>query len=196
MRRNIILAFFVCVFCPTLCFSVFGRSPHEVRAQNTLTSRVFPHFEVLFQPNFSKTAKNDFPNIFRPIGDLFNRILGRRRVLCVLRCNGTPIVNNLILSLSEITTECPKQNQFCSNGIKVIAVFAAAKDPEDDVLTYLYTVSSGKIIGQGKKILWDLSGVKAGTYTIKAEVDDGCGFSGQNVTKTVTVKECPDCKNE
>jgi vacuolar-type H+-ATPase subunit I/STV1 len=70
-----------------------------------------------------------------------------------------------------------------------IEVFTNAKDKENDNLTYAYTVSGGKIIGQGKKVFWDLSGVKPGTYTITAAVDDGCGFCGRTVTKTIIVRE-------
>ena len=61
-------------------------------------------------------------------------------------------------------------------------------------LLYSYTVSGGKIIGQGQKVIWDLSGVAPGTYTITAGVDDGCGICGETKSMEVIVKECPDCK--
>ncbi len=63
-----------------------------------------------------------------------------------------------------------------------------AGDPENDVLTYNYTVSGGTIIGQGAKVVWDLTGVEAGTYTITAGVDDGCGVCGTTKTETVVIK--------
>ena len=65
---------------------------------------------------------------------------------------------------------------------------------EIDLLAFNYTVSGGKIIGVGPKIVWDLSGVRPGTYTITASVDNGCGVCGETMTKTVKVVECPDCK--
>lgn len=104
-------------------------------------------------------------------------------------------VVNLILSIPEITADCtlPGAARHCADGVKMIAVFSAAKDPDGDVLIYSYEVSGGIITGRGEKVLWDLSGVKAGTYTIKASVDDGCGFCGKSISKTVVVKECPDC---
>ena len=69
-----------------------------------------------------------------------------------------------------------------------VSVNTAAIDAENDVLTYNYTVSAGKIIGTGPNVTWDLTGVSPGTYTITAGVDDGCGICGKTMTKTVVVK--------
>jgi hypothetical protein len=68
-------------------------------------------------------------------------------------------------------------------------VTTEATNPLGIQLTYSYTVSGGRVIGNGVKVFWDLSGVKPGTYTITAAVDDGCGFCGKTQTKTVVVKE-------
>jgi hypothetical protein len=73
----------------------------------------------------------------------------------------------------------------------LIDVATEASDPENDYLTYIYFVSGGRIIGKGKNVVWDLSGVEPGTYKITAGVDDGCGICGKTVTKYVTVIECP-----
>lgn len=83
--------------------------------------------------------------------------------------------------------------ELSSNEIEVtltrtVSVNTVATDPENDVLTYNYTVTAGRIIGQGAKVVWDLTGVNAGTYTITAGVDDGAGVIGTTVIKTVTVK--------
>ena len=69
-----------------------------------------------------------------------------------------------------------------------IRVRTVATDPENDVLTYQYTVSGGKIIGTGAEVVWDLANTPVGTYTITAGVDDGCGICGKTVTKMVTIK--------
>lgn len=92
--------------------------------------------------------------------------------------NSTAYVTNLILSQTEITADDTKE----------ISVSTTHVDPEGDVVTFNYFISGGKIIGQGAKVVWDLSGVKAGTYKITAAVDDGCGFCGKFITKTVVVK--------
>ncbi|MGI8555029.1 MAG: hypothetical protein ACR2LT_01555, partial [Pyrinomonadaceae bacterium] len=104
-------------------------------------------------------------------------------------------VTNVLLSQTEITANCPANSSGCSGDKQTIDISTTAVDPEGDVLEYAYTISGGKIIRQGSaKAIWDLSGVKPGTYTITAAADDGCGFCGKPMTKTVTVKECPNCK--
>jgi hypothetical protein len=69
----------------------------------------------------------------------------------------------------------------------VISISTVARDPENDVLTYVYKISAGKIIGTGANVRWDLSDVAPGNYTITVGVDDGVGIVGKTVTKTVFV---------
>lgn len=69
-----------------------------------------------------------------------------------------------------------------------INVSTSVRNPNNDVLTHKYIVSAGKIVGDGAEVVWDLKGVKAGSYTITAGVDDGCAFCGQTKTKTVVIK--------
>ena len=104
-------------------------------------------------------------------------------------------VTELNLSASEIIIGSDNQtkNRRRVGDKTKISVATTAVDPENDVLTYNYTISDGKIIGAGENVVWDLSGVQPGTYTITAGADDGCGVCGVTVTKTVVVKECPDC---
>lgn len=69
-----------------------------------------------------------------------------------------------------------------------LSVVTVARDPENDVLTYTYKVSAGRIIGQGWNVTWDLTDVAPGTYSITVGVDDGAGVVGRVVTKMVTLK--------
>ena len=101
--------------------------------------------------------------------------LGARKFVCIMLPAN---VTNLALSHHEISATVPRQ----------IDISTTAVDPENDVLTYNYTVSVGKIVGTGAKVVWDLSGVPPGTHTITAGVDDGCGLCGQTKTMTVVVK--------
>ena len=73
-------------------------------------------------------------------------------------------------------------------GGMTVSIVTIARDPENDVLTYNYTVTAGRISGVGARVTWDLTGVPPGTYTITAAVDDGCGICGATVTKSVAVK--------
>lgn len=109
--------------------------------------------------------------------------------------HSVPNVTALNLSATEIILGCVgAQNKNCKNSDAKIQVTTVATDPENDVLTFNYTVSGGEVIGKGARVVWDLTGVAPGTYTITAGVDDGCGVCGMTKTQTVVVKECADCK--
>lgn len=103
-------------------------------------------------------------------------------------------VTKLTLNQTEITANCAANSNLCKDENRTVEISTEAFDKEGDVLVYNYVVSAGKIVGQGYKVTWDLSGVAPGTYTITAGVDDGCGICGETKTMQVTIKECPDCK--
>ena len=73
----------------------------------------------------------------------------------------------------------------------VVSVQTTALDPEGDVITYHYTISGGRITGQGSKVSWDLNRLQPGTYTITVGVDDGCGICGNTMTQAVTITDPP-----
>jgi len=106
-------------------------------------------------------------------------------------------VDSVTLSATVITLGCPPGQQSrsgaCADTSRTISVATKASDPENDVLTYNYTVSGGRIVGTGANVQWDLSGAQAGTYTITTGVDDGCGVCGKTDTRTIRVETCPDC---
>lgn len=131
-----------------------------------------------------------------PHGFLFQAFIGRRNPRQAEVENKFADVTALSVSDSEIKGGCqpgfrPKEGEVCSESTSV-TVTTTAVDPENDVLTYNYTVSGGRIVGTGSSVTWDLSGVAPGTYTITAGVDDGCGLCGKTQTQTVVVAEC-DC---
>jgi len=103
-------------------------------------------------------------------------------------------VDAVSLSSTVITLPCgpgmrPRAGGVCDDN-KTISVATRASDAENDVLTYNYTVSGGRIIGTGANVQWDMSGVTPGTYTITTGVNDGCGICGKTDTQTITVREC------
>jgi len=100
------------------------------------------------------------------------------------------------LSDTVVNLPCPAGTHPTSGGCSdnhSVSVSTKASDPENDVLTYNYTVSGGRVVGSGANVTWDLGGVGAGTYTITTAVDDGCGVCGKTNTQTITVKQCSDC---
>lgn len=102
-------------------------------------------------------------------------------------------VTGLHLNQAEIFANCATDSNACADKNRLIEVSTVAIDSGDVPVTYVYTVSGGKIIGTGANVVWDLSGVSSGTYVITAGIDYGCGVCGQTQTKTVKVVECPDC---
>lgn len=70
----------------------------------------------------------------------------RDRVVCDLR-NQHANVEDMILSITEVE----------ATSSKAISVMTVAVDPENDVLTYNYKVSAGRIVGTGAKVVWDLT---------------------------------------
>ncbi len=132
-----------------------------------------------------------------PSGFMFQVTAGRRNLRGVPRpVNQFANVTNLALSQTIVTIPCgpnevPREGTTCNSDMTT-NVTTTAVDPENDVLTYNYTVSGGRIVGQGANVSWDLTGVNPGTYTITSGVDDGCGVCGQTQTKTITVEKC-DC---
>lgn len=141
---------------------------------------------------------NAFPTSTDPHGFIFQTWIGRRNARGGQKVLDQPAnVEDIALDSVTVVLPCAPGTQSKSGGCKddqVIGVRTNARDPENATLTYNYTVSGGRIVGQGANVNWDLSGVRTGTYTITAAVDDGCGFCGKTVTKTVTVSQCTDCE--
>jgi hypothetical protein len=105
--------------------------------------------------------------------------------------NHSPNVTGLALDKSDLQFK-PVSTDSAALEIRsapdqLINVTTNAEDAENDVLDYSYTVTSGRIIGSGSNVSWDLSGSLPGTYRITAKVDDSCGVCGKTITKTVRI---------
>jgi len=171
---------------------------------NLQTSSVFLPCSGATQGCVGTTVATSFRGVppgFRtsedPHGYIIQATVGRRNKRQAEIINQPANVTALTVSDSEIVLPCPAGTESTSGGCNdttTITVNTTAVDPENDVLTYNYTVSGGRITGTGASVSWDLSGAQAGTYTITAGVDDGCGLCGQTKTETVRIVPCPDCK--
>jgi hypothetical protein len=132
-----------------------------------------------------------------PHGYGFQVFAGRRNLREQPKFNGPPNIDSVTLSDTVITLPCPANTKSRSGSCgdnHTISVATKATDPDNDVMTYSYTVSGGRIVGSGPNVSWDLSGAQVGTYTITTGADDGCGMCGKTDTRTITVRECPDCE--
>lgn len=131
-----------------------------------------------------------------PHGFIVQFFAGRRNNRQGVIFNQPANVTDVQISETTVWLPCPpgqvSRSKKCADDFSV-NVATTATDVENDVLTYSYTVSGGRIVGQGANVTWDMSGVRAGTYTITAGVDDGCGICGQTQTRTIEVRECDDC---
>lgn len=190
-----------------------GRTPNAFE-RNPLDGlagiRVFPRrwwgFGAAYRANLNQQGKRSFgdnavPSGFavstNPSGYIGQFWIGRREPRATAEVNQAANVDSVNLSDTVITLPCPPGTKSASgscNDNKTISVTTKASDPENDVLTYNYTVSGGRVIGSGANVQWDLSTAQPGTYTITTGVDDGCGVCGKTNTQTIKVEECPDCK--
>ncbi|MBV9217733.1 MAG: hypothetical protein JO053_16320, partial [Acidobacteria bacterium] len=123
-----------------------------------------------------------------PHGAILQGWIGRRQPRQGAIENKPPSVDSVDLSDTTITLGCPpgqRSRSGACNDNRTINVTTHASDPENDVLTYNYTVSGGRIVGSGANVQWDLTSAQPGTYTITTGVDDGCGVCGKTDTRTV-----------
>jgi hypothetical protein len=98
-------------------------------------------------------------------------------------------------SSASITLPCPEgtSSESCTaSASRSIDLTANAVDPDNDTLLYTWSVTGGKLSGDGRTVTWDLSGVNPGTYTVTVDVNDGNAHT-VNGTATVTVANCTGC---
>ncbi len=78
----------------------------------------------------------------------------------------------------------------CTATGSTVGLSAEAGDPDGNVVTrYAYSTTGGRIVGDGREVTLDLTGVAPGTYKVTVKVDDGRGGSASDA-KTVTVERC------
>ncbi len=131
-----------------------------------------------------------------PHGFIGQFFIGRRNGRQAEILNQPAVINSVDVSDSIVKLPCtdglvPREGETCPDD-STVSLTTNATDPENDVLTYNYTVSGGRIVGQGANVSWDLAGVQPGTYTVTVGVDDGCGVCSETKTETITVESC-DC---
>jgi|SRR5689334_2494070 len=102
-----------------------------------------------------------------------------------------PFVN--ITSSTSSINYCPPTMRSLNNcsASRELELYASAGGPDTKRL-YGWTVSAGRIRGEGQKVIWDLGGVADGTYTATVEMDDGSGHIASASTQ-VTVTLCHSC---
>jgi K319-like protein/PKD domain-containing protein len=146
------------------------------------------HFNNLLPTGFNPSSD---PNGF--IGQFW---IGHRNPRTLPPPPNQPPTVSVSANYSTITLPCPPgtSSDSCSpSAYSSVDLTASAADPDNDTLLYTWSVSGGRLTGEGRTVTWDLSGVMPGTYTASVEVNDGNAHTATSST-TVTIAVCTGCR--
>src|SRR6266566_2277311 len=149
------------------------------------------HFEGGFTGRAAAFKPSDDPN-----GFIFQFWAGHRNARIPPPPPNQPPTVVVTSSSATITLPCPpgQSSESCTpSASRSVDLTADAHDPDNDTLLYTWSVTGGKLSGEGRTVSWDLSGVNPGTYTASVEVNDGNGHTVA-ATTTVSVAECTNCR--
>jgi hypothetical protein len=163
-------------------------------------SNVFvPGRGVVVVPNILvPAAPGGVPNGFRfsedPHGFIGQFWIGHRNARAIPPPPNAPPTVSVSASTTSIMLPCPEGQQpvNCTpSANQEVQLTAVATDPDNDTLLYTWSVTGGRLTGEGRAVTWDLSGVQPGTYTASVEVNDGNTHTATSSTSvTVAVCEC------
>ena len=111
------------------------------------------------------------------------------------RCSLPPLIRAVELSPSSIVRPCSegRRSETCAATGNLVELTADAVEAPQDELLYTWSVTAGRLIGEGRRASWDLSGVPKGTYTVTVEIDAGNQLKA-SASATLTVSDCTECK--
>lgn len=105
----------------------------------------------------------------------------------------------LTVDREELSLQCRPGSRsvggVCSDGTS-LKVQPKVSQQIDETLNYNYQVNSGKIIGTGAQVIWDLAPLRPRTYQISVGVFDGSGNVIGRATRSVTVTQCLHCTGD
>jgi hypothetical protein len=164
---------------------------------NNLTNVFVPGRGVVVVPGALVNATTGgVPNGFRfsedPHGFIGQFWIGHRNARAVPPPPNAPPTVSVSASTTSIMLPCPEGQQAvdCTpSASREVQLTATATDPDNDTLLYTWSVTGGRLTGEGRAVTWDLSGVQPGTYTASVEVNDGNTHTANSST-SVTVAEC------
>jgi hypothetical protein len=184
---------------------VGGRTPNSLEnnpIDGLIGVRVFPRrffgFSAAYRRHLNQqdpdTALTGFVNSTDPDGFLFQFFAGRRNERAPEVLPNQPPTVTLSASPTDVVV-CAEDPTRADPSNSQVQLTTTATDPDGDTLLYTYTTTGGRIVGEGPNVTLDLTGVQPGSYTVTAEVDDGCGCVAFSTT-TVNVAACPDITPE
>jgi len=99
-------------------------------------------------------------------------------------------------SKTLITYPCPSgalsASRSCPTNFEMQVALTSIATHFDKQARYAYTVTGGRVVGEGSKVTWDLSDAGPGIYTATVEVQDDKKH-GALSSVTVTSANCGDC---
>lgn len=95
--------------------------------------------------------------------------------------------DKLILDKNTVCAPCPPGAKplprlSCEHDM---AIMVSASKSINDKDVFSYTISGGRIVGGGAKVVWDLTGAQPGTYQIRVDIESKS--KGQKRTESATV---------
>jgi len=165
-------------------------------AVSNLSGVFVPGRGIIIVPGTTIAATtNGAPTNFRfsddPNGFIFQLWAGHRNARTVPIVNGPPTVS-VSSSSASIMLPCAEgatADSCTPSASRSVDLTADARDPDNDTLLYTWSVTGGKLSGEGRSVSWDLSGAQPGTYTATVDVNDGNAHTANGST-TVTISTC------
>lgn len=108
------------------------------------------------------------------------------KITGIAQPNSPPTISGIGASPSTIVI-CPTDPN--RSDPTTIQLTVSASDPDNDKLSYFWSVTGGRRVGEGSSVRWDLGGLQPGEYTAKIVVSDSKGIQATAFTK-VTVDTC------
>ena len=117
--------------------------------------------------------------------------------ILILFASGTMAVNTTQAQNATLTASttriiiAPPECEVCkpSKSFRV-ELSSESKNFGAGTLTYRYAVTGGRVIGEGRNVTWDLSGVSEGTYTATVDVESIKPPQRASAAHPVTVSSC------
>ena len=167
---------------------------------NNLSGVFVPGRGIVIVPGFTVAGTNNgVPLGYKfssdPNGFIVQAWAGHRNARTTwVPTNVAPTVSASVSS-SSITTPCEEgtSSDSCTPSSSwVVQLMSEGRDTDGDTLLYSWSVTGGKVSGDGKNVSWDLTGAMAGTYTATVTVNDGNSHTATDST-SVTIAKCRGC---
>lgn len=104
-----------------------------------------------------------------------------------------PEVESVVFDKDSAFHWCPWNSLSCLKEDLKIKVATRVTESVDAKLTYYYIPSYGTIVGEGPNVVWDLSEVGPGRFSITVGVGIGNVIQGKTLTRTFNAELCPVC---